>query len=80
MRWKSWASIPKEGLAEVEGIWQRRRRKELLLDGVSMIAPETVFLSWDTKIEAGVTIEPNAVFAPGVSIKKRHKSKVVQLH
>ncbi len=60
----------KEGLAEVEALWQIRRRQEMLLSGVAMTAPETVFFSWDTEIEADVLIEPNVVFAPGVRVKK----------
>ena len=34
-----------------------------------MVAPETVFLSFDTAIARDVTIEPNVVFGPGVSIE-----------
>jgi len=55
-------------LAEVEAIWQRRRRQALMLDGVSMAAPETVQLSFDTEIAPDVAIEPNVVFAPGVRV------------
>ncbi len=55
-------------LAEIETIWQRRRRDELMLAGVSMIAPETVFLSHDTALAADCVVEPNVVFGPGVSI------------
>lgn len=57
------------GLAEAEAIWQRRRRHELMLAGVSMVAPETVFLSHDTLIEADVLLEPNIVIGPGVAIR-----------
>lgn len=57
-------------LAGVEAIWQRRRRDRLMLDGVSMIAPETVFLSHDTEIAVDVTIEPNVFFGPGVTVGK----------
>ena len=56
-------------LAVIERLWQQRRRLEMMLDGVSMIAPETVFLSYDTKIDRDVTIEPNVVFGPGVTIE-----------
>jgi bifunctional UDP-N-acetylglucosamine pyrophosphorylase / glucosamine-1-phosphate N-acetyltransferase len=56
-------------LAGVEGLFQRRRRAELMAAGVNMTAPETVWLSWDTQIGAGVTVEPNVVFAPGVSVE-----------
>jgi bifunctional UDP-N-acetylglucosamine pyrophosphorylase/glucosamine-1-phosphate N-acetyltransferase len=33
-----------------------------------MVAPETVFLSADTKFGKDVTIEPNVVFGPGVTV------------
>lgn len=56
------------GLARVEAIWQARKRRDLMMAGVSMVAPETVFLSHDTLIEADVTIEPNVVIGPGVTI------------
>ena len=57
-------------LAAAEAIWQARRRSELLLSGVSMPAPETVMLSWDTQLAPGVTVEPYVVFAPGVSVEE----------
>lgn len=56
-------------LAFIERLWQQRRRTEMMLSGVSMIAPETVFLSHDTRIERDVTIEPNVVFGPGVTVE-----------
>jgi bifunctional UDP-N-acetylglucosamine pyrophosphorylase / glucosamine-1-phosphate N-acetyltransferase len=55
-------------LAETEAAFQARKRRELMDAGVSMTAPETVFLSADTKIAAGVTIEPFVIFAPGVEV------------
>ncbi|MGV3553265.1 bifunctional UDP-N-acetylglucosamine diphosphorylase/glucosamine-1-phosphate N-acetyltransferase GlmU [Rhizobium sp.] len=55
-------------LAELEAIWQRRKRHEIMVSGVTMIAPETVFLSFDTEIAQDVTIEPNVIFGPGVRI------------
>src|SRR5664280_1833431 len=43
--------------------------KAVALDaGVTMIAPETVFLCADTKFGKDVTIEPNVVFGPGVTV------------
>ncbi|GAB4354697.1 MAG: bifunctional UDP-N-acetylglucosamine diphosphorylase/glucosamine-1-phosphate N-acetyltransferase GlmU [Oricola sp.] len=56
-------------LAAVEAIWQRRARARMMADGVTMIAPETVFLSHDTVLEPDVTIEPNVVFGPGVTVR-----------
>lgn len=58
----------RDQLAVAEAIWQARRRRELMQDGVTMIAPETVFLSFDTVIGRDVVIEPNVFFAPGVSV------------
>jgi bifunctional UDP-N-acetylglucosamine pyrophosphorylase/glucosamine-1-phosphate N-acetyltransferase len=55
-------------LAMLERLWQERRRHELMISGVSMIAPETVFLSYDTQIGQDALIEPNVVFGPGVRI------------
>lgn len=55
-------------LAYIEKLWQERRRNELMVSGVSMIAPETVFLSFDTEIGQNALIEPNVIFGPGVTI------------
>jgi bifunctional UDP-N-acetylglucosamine pyrophosphorylase/glucosamine-1-phosphate N-acetyltransferase len=56
-------------LAVIERLWQERRRHELMVSGVTMIAPETVFLSHDTVIGQDALIEPNVVFGPGVTIE-----------
>ncbi len=56
-------------LAGAEAIFQRRRRVELMADGVTMTAPDTVHLSWDTRIEGGVLVEPYVVFGPGVTVE-----------
>ena len=58
----------KAQLAEAEAVAQRRLREAALEAGVTMIAPETVFLSADTKFGKDVTIEPNVVFGPGVTV------------
>ncbi|AMO71861.1 bifunctional UDP-N-acetylglucosamine diphosphorylase/glucosamine-1-phosphate N-acetyltransferase GlmU [Sphingorhabdus sp. M41] len=55
-------------LAAVEGEWQSRRREQAMADGVSLIAPDTVWFSHDTEVAADVVIEPNVIFGPGVSI------------
>jgi len=55
-------------LAQAESIWQRRKREELMLEGVTMVAPETVYLSHDTVIGKDTRLEPNQVFGPGVTI------------
>ncbi|KAA3516200.1 bifunctional UDP-N-acetylglucosamine diphosphorylase/glucosamine-1-phosphate N-acetyltransferase GlmU [Agrobacterium vitis] len=56
-------------LAVIEKLWQERRRHEIMLSGVSMIAPETVFLAYDTVLGQDVLIEPNVVFGPGVTVE-----------
>jgi bifunctional UDP-N-acetylglucosamine pyrophosphorylase/glucosamine-1-phosphate N-acetyltransferase len=56
-------------LAAAEAVWQARRRAELMAEGVTMPAPETVFLAWDTKIAGGAVIEPSVVFGRGVSVE-----------
>ena len=55
-------------LASVEASWQDRRRAEAMRDGATLLAPETVFFAYDTKIGRDVVIEPNIVFGPGVTI------------
>ena len=56
-------------LAQVERVFQDGVRERMMVAGVTIPAPETVFFSHDTKIAAGVTIEPNVVFATGVSVE-----------
>ncbi len=58
----------REGLAHVEFLEQQRLRRKHMLGGVTMLAPETVYLSFDTKIEPDVIIEPNVYFGPQVHI------------
>jgi bifunctional UDP-N-acetylglucosamine pyrophosphorylase/glucosamine-1-phosphate N-acetyltransferase len=55
-------------LAACEAILQRRLREVHLRAGVTMIAPETVFLSLDTEIGRDAVIEPHVVIGPGVRI------------
>jgi bifunctional UDP-N-acetylglucosamine pyrophosphorylase/glucosamine-1-phosphate N-acetyltransferase len=55
-------------LAAAEAAMQGRLRRKAMLDGVTLIAPETVFLSADAKIGRDVTIEPHVVIGEGVTI------------
>jgi len=59
----------KAQLAETEAVLQSRLRAAALEAGVTLIAPETVFLSADTKFGKDVTVEPNVVFGPGVTVE-----------
>jgi bifunctional UDP-N-acetylglucosamine pyrophosphorylase/glucosamine-1-phosphate N-acetyltransferase len=56
-------------LAAAEALFQQTKRRELIEDGVMMQAPDTVFLSFDTIIGRDAEIEPNVVFAPGVTVE-----------
>src|SRR5216684_1706210 len=58
----------KAQLAEAEQVMQARLRKAALEAGVTMVAPETVYLAADTTFGNDVTIEPFVVIGPGVSI------------
>ena len=59
----------KAQLAQAEAVLQTRLRAAAMDGGVTMIAPETVFLCADTKFGKDVTIEPNVVIGPGVTIE-----------
>ncbi|MFZ2998200.1 MAG: bifunctional UDP-N-acetylglucosamine diphosphorylase/glucosamine-1-phosphate N-acetyltransferase GlmU [Sphingobium sp.] len=54
--------------AQVEAQWQARRRIEAMRDGVTLIAPDTVFFSHDTVLGRDVIVEPHVVFAQEVTI------------
>jgi bifunctional UDP-N-acetylglucosamine pyrophosphorylase/glucosamine-1-phosphate N-acetyltransferase len=55
-------------LAEVEASWQKRRRARAMAEGVSLVAPDTVWFSHDTEIGRDTIVEPNVVFGTGVRI------------
>ena len=56
-------------LAGAEATFQSNRRRALIDDGVMMQAPDTVYLSFDTIIGRDAEIEPNVIFAPGVTVE-----------
>jgi len=55
-------------LAVAEARWQDRRRAAAMADGATLVAPETVWFAWDTVLGRDVTIEPNVIFGPGVTV------------
>lgn len=55
-------------LAEAETVMQTRLRRRAMEAGVTMIAPETVFLAADTAFGRDVVIEPYVVFGPKASV------------
>ena len=55
-------------LAAAEAELQSRLRLAALEAGVTMTAPETVFLCHDTRLGPDVVVEPHVVFGPGVTV------------
>ncbi len=55
-------------LSGIEAEFQRRLRHKAMLEGATLLAPETVYFSADTKIGKDVIIEPNVFFGTGVTI------------
>jgi len=58
-------------LAGAEAVVQRRLRDAAMEGGATLIDPDTVWFSWDTRIGRDVTIWPHVVFGPGVSVGDR---------
>ena len=56
-------------LALAEGELQAALRATALAGGVTMVAPETVFLHHDTVLEQDTLVEPHVVFGPGVRVE-----------
>jgi len=59
----------KAQLAEAEAVLQQRLRREAMEAGVTLVAPETVYLSDDTRFGRDVVIEPFVVIGPGVTVE-----------
>jgi bifunctional UDP-N-acetylglucosamine pyrophosphorylase / glucosamine-1-phosphate N-acetyltransferase len=56
-------------LAAAEAALQDRLRRRAMAAGATLTAPETVFLSFDTRIGRDVLIEPHVVIGPRCSIE-----------
>ncbi len=56
-------------LASAEAVFQDRARAKAMDSGVTMIAPQTVFLSHDTILGQDCVVEPNVIFGPGVTVE-----------
>ncbi|MEL6522942.1 MAG: bifunctional UDP-N-acetylglucosamine diphosphorylase/glucosamine-1-phosphate N-acetyltransferase GlmU [Pseudomonadota bacterium] len=56
-------------LAKAEAAFQAAMRQRTLDNGVTLVAPETVFFSHDTHIGRDALIEPNVIFGPGVTVE-----------
>jgi len=60
----------KSELAAAEAVAQQRLRQSALDAGVTLVAPETVFLSADTKFGKDVVVEPYVVFGEKVTVEE----------
>ncbi len=58
----------KSQLAEAEAAMQRKLRDAAMADGVTLVAPETIYLAADTRFGKDVTVEPFVVFGSGVTV------------
>jgi bifunctional UDP-N-acetylglucosamine pyrophosphorylase/glucosamine-1-phosphate N-acetyltransferase len=56
-------------LAAAERMIQDRLRQAAMAAGVTLIAPETVFFSYDTQLGQDVVVEPHVVFGPRVVVE-----------
>jgi bifunctional UDP-N-acetylglucosamine pyrophosphorylase / glucosamine-1-phosphate N-acetyltransferase len=56
-------------LADAERIFQEKMRDEMLENGVTLTAPETVFFALDTVVGRDAIIGPNVIFGPGVTVE-----------
>ncbi|MBP0493585.1 bifunctional UDP-N-acetylglucosamine diphosphorylase/glucosamine-1-phosphate N-acetyltransferase GlmU [Roseomonas indoligenes] len=56
-------------LAEAEAAVQAALRRKAMEGGATLTRPESVTLSFDTRIGQDVTVGPDVVFAPGVTIE-----------
>jgi len=55
-------------LAMAEQVFQRRARSHAMAEGATLIDPESVWFSYDTRLGRDVVIEPNVFLAPGVTV------------
>lgn len=61
----------KAELALVEARYQDARRKQALASGCTLLAPHTVYFSFDTNIEPDVLVEPNVFFGANVTVESQ---------
>lgn len=62
-------------LANAEKYMQNILRDKAMKNGVTLLDPETVYFSYDTRLAQDVIIHPNVVFGPNVEVKKNVEIK-----
>ena len=65
----------RQDLALAEAEFQKKARKNHTQNGVTLLAPETVFFALDTEIGPDTIVEQNVVFGPDVTISSGAKIK-----
>ncbi len=60
----------RQDLANAEGVFQHRMRVRAMQDGVTLMEPDSVYFSFDTKLARDVTVAPHVVFGPGVTVEE----------
>jgi bifunctional UDP-N-acetylglucosamine pyrophosphorylase/glucosamine-1-phosphate N-acetyltransferase len=56
-------------LAQAEAVVQGRLRQRALAGGATLMAPDTVFFSHDTRLAPDTVVGPHVVFGPGVVVE-----------
>lgn len=59
----------RQEVAEMETLWQTRRRKDMMTSGVTLLDPSSVYFAPDTVVAPDTTIHQNVVFGPGVTLE-----------
>jgi bifunctional UDP-N-acetylglucosamine pyrophosphorylase/glucosamine-1-phosphate N-acetyltransferase len=62
-------------LAEIEAIKQNQLRKKMMDGGATLLDPNSIYFSFDTKISSDVVIHPNVFFGPKVAVEKNVEIK-----
>lgn len=57
-------------IAALERNFQDIMREKFMENGVKLVAPETVFFSYDTEIEPDVVVHPYVIFGEGVRVRR----------
>ena len=60
----------RQELAAAEYVFQNRKRREMMANGVTLLDPATVYFSFDTQVEQDVVIEPCVFLGTGVYVEK----------
>src|SRR3989338_500415 len=60
----------RQDLAFAEACLQNRWREKAMREGVTLLDPQSTYLSYDTQLAQDVTLHPHVVLGPGVKIEK----------